>query len=144
MYRFTRSRAKVVKATSVLSELLFLKFISFSRSWRYCYCRCCCLNSSSQRNSTYNQDVFIIIFDYRLLCLMFFLFFFLPPLCFSHRGPPIYDSMPRNVKESCHRRRRRRTHQNWFEIIYGNLCRLGVVRNRVHNMNHSNHKPKSG
>jgi undecaprenyl pyrophosphate synthase len=33
----------------------------------------------SKDYSTNNQDVFIIIFDYRLLCLMFFLFSFDSP-----------------------------------------------------------------
>lgn len=71
-------------------------FLVFLISQRYCYCCCCCClssllffsySSSKRRNSIYNQDVFIIIFDYRLLCFMFFLFFSPALLCFSHRVP---------------------------------------------------------
>jgi hypothetical protein len=61
-------------------------YFFFSRFFtsRYCYSRCCLnfflpLPQFSKDYSTNNQDVFIIIFDYRLLCLMFFLFSFDSP-----------------------------------------------------------------
>lgn len=85
----------------------FLRLLFLSRFSCCCNCCCCCLNfffSSLKANSTYNQDVFIIIFDYRLLCLMFFLFLVSPckPHCVAVtvRSPFRPTAVVRPVSES--------------------------------------------
>lgn len=85
IYRFTRSRAKVVKATR--TSFLSREFISFpllpptatrslARSRRGRGTRKSPPWTFRRRAAAYNRDVFIITFDYRLLAT-------LSPLCCS-------------------------------------------------------------